>query len=1130
MTQRELIFISYARRDGAALARRLKADLESNGFDAWLDTSEISGGAVWSLEIERELDHRQVTIALLSPGSYASEICRAEQLRALDKGNRVLPVLAVKGADLPIYLYIRQYLDFTSEEEYAARFQELLNCLKSGETATLPERYRTTPVKFITAPPQVANYVDRPDAVAALRNSLFAEDHRAPIALTALAGMGGIGKTVLAKALTDDPVVRRAFPDGIVWITAGRERKRDFLADMSEIARVAGEDLDRCRDNQKREQTYRALLAGRAMLIVVDDVWSTADVEPLLAESTRSRFLFTTRDQSIGRFVGAHEHRAELLESAQARDLLARWAGVQAAALPPIADALVAECGRLPLALAVIGALLRGAEPEFWPDTLDLLKNADISAIEDQLPLGQASFFRAIEVSFRALRPELQERYRKLAILLEDTPAPLAVLQTLWGASESEARRIARQFADRSLAQQEGEGLLLHDLQLDYIRTQHPDREALTLIHGAWRLSAHVIARDPKQFASQIVGRLLPHEEKPAISSFVDQIARDAPRPWLRSLHPALQPPGGPLIRTLEGHSDGVTAVALLPDGRRALSASWDGTLKLWDLETGQILTTLEGHSGWVSAVALLPDGRRALSTSSDKTLKLWDLETGQVIKTLEGHSECVTAVAMLPDGRRALSASGDYTLKLWDLDTGKVLKTLEGHSGWVSAVALLPDGRRALSSSFDKTLRLWDIETGQVLKTLEGHSGPVTAVALLPDGRRALSASGDNTLKLWDFETGLVLKTLEGHSREVTAVALLPDGRHALSASGDKTLTLWDLEAGQLLKTLEGHSREVNAVSLLPGGRRALSGSWDNTLKLWDLEAGKLLKTLEGHSREVTAVALLPDGRHALSASGDKTLKLWDLEASQLLKTLEGHSREVTAVSLLPGGRRALSGSWDNTLKLWDLETGQILTTLEGHSGWVSAVALLPDGRRALSASSDKTLKLWDIETGLVLKTLEGHSECVTAVALLSDGRRALSASRDMTLKLWNFETGQILKTLEGHSDWVWAVVLLPDSRRALSASDDKTLKLWDLETGQVLKTLEGHSREVRAVALLPDSRRALSASDDKTLKLWDLETGVQVAAFTCDAAARCCACIDDRRLVAGDQLGRLHWLALVE
>ena len=95
------VFISYARKDGAELAQRLQCDLANGGFDAWLDTQRIGGGAVWSTEIEHEIDTREVTIALLSPGSYASEICRAEQLRALDKGNRVIPVLAVKVAFCP---------------------------------------------------------------------------------------------------------------------------------------------------------------------------------------------------------------------------------------------------------------------------------------------------------------------------------------------------------------------------------------------------------------------------------------------------------------------------------------------------------------------------------------------------------------------------------------------------------------------------------------------------------------------------------------------------------------------------------------------------------------------------------------------------------------------------------------------------------------------------------------------------------------------------------------------------------------------------------------------------------------------------------------------------------------------
>ena len=359
------------------------------GFDAWLDTQRIASGAVWSTQIEHEIDTRQVTVALLSPGSYASEICRAEQLRALDKGNRVIPVPAVKGSDRPMYLYARQYRDFTNDANYAVSLAELLADIRSDATATLPDTYRKTLVTYLTAPPRVANNLERPEALRAVRDALFAEDHRQPIALTALHGMGGIDKTVLAKALTDDEVVQRAFPDGIVWITAGKERQRDFIAEMREVAKALGDDLSRYDNALACENRYRTTIANKAALIVVDDVWSKADIEPLLAEAPRSRFLFTTRDASIGRFVGAHEHRADLLDLEQSRALLALWADVPIAELPTCADKLITECGRLPLALSVLGAMLRGADGEFWTDTLVLLRNANLSMIQKQLLLGK---------------------------------------------------------------------------------------------------------------------------------------------------------------------------------------------------------------------------------------------------------------------------------------------------------------------------------------------------------------------------------------------------------------------------------------------------------------------------------------------------------------------------------------------------------------------------------------------------------------------------------------------------------------------------------------------------------------------------------------------------------------------
>jgi WD40 repeat protein len=967
------IFISYS-RDGADLALRPEKDLgREKDLVPWLDTRRSKLGKHWTKAIEAALDESKVVLALLTPGSYESEICRAEQLRALRKGKRLIPILAAQGADRPLHLMERQYRDFTDPGNYQARFQELLGDIRSGHTATLLEPYRSTQVTYLTAPPRVANYLDRPEALHALRDTLLEEERRQPIAITAVVGMGGIGKTVLAQALTRDAVVQQAFPDGIVWISTGRVVRSDVTEQMREIAKALGDDLSLYEDALVCENQYRRTIASKAALIVVDDVWSQADIEPLLAESARSRFLFTTRDASIGRFVSAREHSLNLLDQEQSRDLLAAWAAVPVAQLPAEADEVISECGRLPLALSVVGAMLHHVGPKSWSDTLDLLRKMDLSAIQEQLPEGQQSFFKAVEVSFQALSPQMQERYQALAVLPEDMAAPLPILETLWNASEADARRSSRHFVDRSLAQSNGadEGIRLHDLQLDYLRMQYPDQDALQLIRGAVRLSANVIERDPVQFTSQVFGRLLPHLDMPAIERFTTKVVEGTRTPWLRQLRPTLHPPGTSLIRTLEGHSGMVYDVALRGDGRCAVSASSDKTLKVWDVESGRELRTLEGHTQSVLGVALSGNGRRAVSGSYDKTLKVWDVESGRELRTLQGHTKSVLDVALSGSGRRAVSASDDKTLKVWDVESGRELHTLEGHTAAVNGVALSGSGRRAVSASVDNTLKVWDVESGRELRTLEGHSDSVTGVALSEDGTRAVSSSDDKTLKVWDVESGRELRTLQGHTAAVNGVAVSGDGRRAVSASEDKALKVWDVESGRELRTQQGHTAAVNGVAASGNGRRAVSASYDKTLKVWDVESGRELHTLEGHTKSVLGAALSEDGRRAVSASDDKTLKVWDVESGRGLRTLRGHSAAVTGVALSEDGTRAVSSSDDKTLKVWDVESGRELRTLQGHSDSVTGVALSEDGRRAVSASDDHTLKMWDVESGVQLATL---------------------------------------------------------------------------------------------------------------------------------------------------------------
>src|SRR4029077_12144927 len=138
--------------------------------------------------------------------------------------------------------------------------------------------------------------IERPEAVRALRDTLFVADEHRAIALTALEGMGGIGKTVLAQVLCKDDVVRQAFPDGIVWMTVGREHTHDMKERLREVTKLLGGAAD---EGVAAETLYRTTIAGKAALIVIDDIWNKADLDAFLAESPRSRFLYTTRDATI---------------------------------------------------------------------------------------------------------------------------------------------------------------------------------------------------------------------------------------------------------------------------------------------------------------------------------------------------------------------------------------------------------------------------------------------------------------------------------------------------------------------------------------------------------------------------------------------------------------------------------------------------------------------------------------------------------------------------------------------------------------------------------------------------------------------------------------------------------------
>nr|WP_198525340.1 WD40 repeat domain-containing protein [Oscillatoria sp. PCC 10802] len=265
-------------------------------------------------------------------------------------------------------------------------------------------------------------------------------------------------------------------------------------------------------------------------------------------------------------------------------------------------------------------------------------------------------------------------------------------------------------------------------------REYSPEKgKALKLIQGALGLSVRVLNQDKTRLAEQLWGRLQCFKQ-PEIQQMLDVAKLWKDKPWLRPLTPSFTTPGDQLLHTLKGHSDWVSAVAVTPDGSRAISGSRDGTVKVWNLDSGEELLTLEGHSAPVYAVAVTPDGSRAISGSRDGTVKVWNLDSGEELHTLKGHSDWVNAVAVTPDGLRAISGSDDGTVKVWNLVSGKKLHTLKGHSGLVNAVAVTPDGLRAISGSDDRTVKIWDLRSGKLIASFTGDS-PIKCCAVAQDG-----------------------------------------------------------------------------------------------------------------------------------------------------------------------------------------------------------------------------------------------------------------------------------------------------------------------------------------------------------------------------------------------------------
>jgi F-box and WD-40 domain protein MET30 len=342
-------------------------------------------------------------------------------------------------------------------------------------------------------------------------------------------------------------------------------------------------------------------------------------------------------------------------------------------------------------------------------------------------------------------------------------------------------------------------------------------------------------------------------------------------------------------IKIFNGHSNGVTCLQFRDN--ILATGSYDSTIKIWDIETGQEVRTLVGHASGIRALQF--DDKKLISGSLDHTIKIWDWQSGECVNTMTCHTDSVISVHF--DGKWLASGSIDRSVKLFNFETRHTF-CLRGHKDWVNHVRLDLHSRTVFSASDDCTIKLWDMDTRQCLQTYVGHLGQVQQLLLMPD----------------DFEP-----ELEGQQCEANDAVSVSSGRCSTPAAATQAQTHVQDHMRSLTpmpddRTAFGPAFEDPARSLPP--RYMLTAGLDNTLRLWEVSTGKCIRTMFGHLEGIWGLA--GDTLRVVTGAHDSSVKVWDPRSGKCQRTFTGHSGAVTCVGL--DDHRLASGSEDGEVRIY--------------------------------------------------------------------------------------------------------------------------------------------------------------------------------------------------------------------
>ncbi len=558
-----------------------------------------------------------------------------------------------------------------------------------------------------------------------------------------------------------------------------------------------------------------------------------------------------------------------------------------------------------------------------------------------------------------------------------------------------------------------------------------------------------------------------------------------------------------PRLAHLWVHDGPVQSARFSRDGRRVITASEDGTARIWGVTDGRPLAPPLRHRDRVSYAEFSPDGRQVVTASGDGTAGLWDASTGALVASLGGHARGARVAYFSPDGRRVLTG-GEDGARLWDRRSGDLLAVLPDPLDTTTVTPFARDGRRFLTSNA-REARIWDSETGlqvgAAIRPAEGRARAGPATELSPDGSLVAIAPGSTPCAtFWDASTGEQVSELCGDS-VVTDAWFTGVDRQAVLTTGSSS-SLWDLTTGKWIPPAFDHGTYPDFLWVRPDGRWFLA-AYQDTLHVWEFGGHRRIGPLR-HPSLIRWADLEPSGRYLVIAGAGGTAQLWDLAGLEGLVPPMRHELEAVGGAFGPGGKVLLASSdaKGGYQQVWEAATGEPVAPPMRHGGSIAASGHVPellsaDGRRVASAGGDRKAHVWSTATGEPLLTLALEAD-PSSVALSPDGgwiaigewagapAGADGAARGV-VRVWDAISGTVVGAAMDHPEGTPQVKFTLEGPRLLTTAGG-WLRIWDPAGGRLVAPAWRPDGELRALS--PDGRWLLSAGPGGA-RLWDAMSG---------------------------------------